>query len=42
MVTFHNGIILIKSVFNKNKNEYYYNIFLGKVLYKDKSNTQYF
>ena len=26
----HNVIILIKSVFNKNKNNYYYNIFLEK------------
>ena len=29
---------LIKSAVNKSKNEY----FLEKVLYKDKSNTQYF
>ena len=36
-LTFHNVIILIKSVVNKNKNEYYYNIFLEKGLYKDKS-----
>ena len=35
-------IILIKSIVNKNKNEYSYNIFLEKGLYKDKSNTQYF
>ena len=35
-------IILIKSVVNKNKNEYYYNIFLEKGLYKEKSNTEYF
>ena len=28
ILTFHNVIILIKSVVNKNKNEYYYNIFL--------------
>ena len=27
-MTFYNVIILIKSVFNRNKNEYYYNIFL--------------
>ena len=33
---FHNVIILIKSVFNKNKNKYYYNIFLEKGSYKDK------
>ena len=42
ILTFHNVIILIKSVVNKNKNEYYYNIFLEKGSYKDKSNTQYF
>ena len=34
--------MLIKSVVNKNKNHYYYNIFLEKGLYKDKSNTQHF
>ena len=33
-------IILIKSVVNKNKNEYYYNIFLES--HKDKFNTEYF
>ena len=42
MLTFHNAIILIKSVFNKNKNEYDYNIILGNGSYKDKSNTEYF
>ena len=42
ILTFYNAIILIKSVVNKNKNEYYYNIFLEKGLYKDKSNTEYF
>ena len=42
ILTFHNVIILIKSVVNKNKNEYYYNTFLEKGSYKDKSNTQYF
>ena len=42
MLTFHNVIILIKSVVNKNKNEYFYNIFLEKGLYKDRSNTRYF
>ena len=36
ILTFHNVIILIKSVVNKNKNKYYYNIFLEKGLYKDK------
>ena len=30
ILTFHNVIILNKSVVNKNKNEYYYNIFLEK------------
>ena len=34
--------MLIKSVVNKNKNNYYYNILLEKVSYKDKSNTEYF
>ena len=29
-MTFHNVIILIKSVWNKDKNSYYYNIFLEK------------
>ena len=29
-LTFHNVIILIKSVVIKNENNYYYNIFLGK------------
>ena len=42
ILTFHNVIILIKSVVNKNKNNYYYNIFLEKGSYKDKSNTKYF
>ena len=31
-MTFHNVIILIKSVFNKDKNNDYYNIFLEKSL----------
>ena len=42
VLTFHNVILLIKSVVNENKNHYYYNIFLEKGSYKDKSNTQYF
>ena len=42
ILIFHNIIILIKSVINKNENNYYYNIFLEKGLYKDKSYTQYF
>ena len=36
-LTFHNVIILIKSVVNKNENKYYYNIFLEKGSNKDKS-----
>ena len=32
--TFHNVIILIKSVSNKDKNNYYYNMFLEKCWYK--------
>ena len=35
ILTFHNVIILIKSVVNRNKNKYYYNIFLEKGSYKD-------
>ena len=42
ILIFHNVIILIKSVVNEDKNNYYYNIFLEKVPYKDKSNTEYF
>ena len=42
ILTFHNVIIFIKSVVNKNRNNYYYNIFLEKVSYEDKSSTQYF
>ena len=42
ILTFHNVILLIKSVANENKNKYYYNIFSEKGSYKDKSNTQYF
>ena len=40
MLTFHNVIILIKSVFNKYKNNYCYNIFLEKGSNKDKANTE--
>ena len=40
ILTFHDLIILIKSVVNKNENKYNYNIFLGKGCYKDKSNKQ--
>ena len=42
ILTFHNVIILVKSVVNKNKNEYFYNIILEKVSYKDKYDTRYF
>ena len=42
ILTFHNVIILIKSVVNKNKDENCYNIFLEKGLYKDKSITEYY
>ena len=41
ILPFHNVVILIKSVVSKNKKEYYYNLFLEKGLYKDKSNTEY-
>ena len=33
-MTFHDVIILVKSVFNKDKNNYNYNIFLEKASYK--------
>ena len=39
--TFHNVIILIKLVVDRDKNNYYYNAFLEKALYKDKSNREY-
>ena len=42
ILAFHNLIILITLVVNKNKNEYYYNIFLEKGSYKDKFDTKYF
>ena len=38
----YNVIILIKSVVNKDKNDYYFNIFLEESLYKDKSNAEHF
>ena len=41
-LTFHNIVILIKSVANKKKNNYDYDIFLEKVLYEDKSDTYFF
>ena len=42
ILIFDNAIVLIKSVDNNDKNQYYYNIFLEKDSYKGKSNTQYF
>ena len=41
-LTFHDVIILMKSVVNKNENNYYYNIRLEKGSYEDRSNRQYF
>ena len=34
VLTFHNVVILIKSVFNKDKNNHYYDIFLEKGFYE--------
>ena len=42
LLAFHNVIILIQAVVDMNKNKYYYDTFLEKVSYKDKSNTEYF
>ena len=42
ILTFHNAIVLIRSIVNKYKNHYYANIFLGKGSYKDKSGTKSF
>ena len=36
ILTFHNVLILFKSVVNKNENKYHYNIFLEKSSYKCK------
>ena len=41
-LTFHNVIILIKSVFNKNKDNYFRTIFLEKGFYDNKSYTHFF
>ena len=41
-MTFHNVIILLRSVVNKYESNYYYNIFLEKGLYKDKFTTWFF
>ena len=38
----HIALGIMRSVVNKNKNEYRYNIFLAKGSYKEKSNTRYF
>ena len=42
ILIFHNVIIFIQSVFNVNKNKYYYNTSLEKGLNKDTSDTLYF
>ena len=42
ILTLYNVIILITSVVNKNKYNYYYNTFLEKGLYKGKSDIRYF
>ena len=38
-LTFHNDMILIKSVFNKDENNYYYNIFLQEGSYQIPKNN---
>ena len=42
ILTFHYALILVKPVVNKKKNNCYYNTFLKKGFYKDKSDTRYF
>ena len=42
ILTFHNILIPIKPVGNKNENNYYYNIFLETGSYENKPNAQYF
>ena len=42
ILTCHNAVICIKSVVDKNKDNYYYNVLLEKGLYKVKFCTQYF
>ena len=37
-LTFHNVIILVKSHVNKYKNDFYFNMFLEKGLFENKSN----
>ena len=39
---FRDAIILVKSVFNKNQNYYYYHIYLEKDSYDDESYRQFF
>ena len=34
ILALHNAVIFVKSVFNKNQNQYYYDIFLEKCLYQ--------
>ena len=41
-LTIHSVMILIKSVVNKNKNEYYCNIFIEKDSHKDEFDTRFF
>ena len=38
-MTLHNVIIIIKSVWNKDVNNYYYNIFLEKASYELRKNN---
>ena len=42
ILTLHNVMILIKSVVNKNTNEYYHQIFLQKDSNKGRSDARYF
>ena len=42
ILPFQHVIILFNSVVNKNKNNYYYNILLEKISFKDKSDARYF
>ena len=39
MLTFNHVLILIQSIFDKDKNNYYYNIFLKKVPYELSKNN---
>ena len=40
-LTFHNVLILVKTVFNKNKNHYYCNVILEKGWYEDQITDHY-